>query len=209
MSFDDDAEIPMDELVSQWDTSYQQVASLIGGGKRMSPGGELLASFVKRGYLVDTHPMWFGKTWRENVEAGKVVDAPIGEGGVPVGELVDLGEVRGGVDVDEVFTPKSAVPIGQGSQVVHQLAQQATQQPQQRSATPASVAANSTTGGTISASDTAESSSAERHHLRGGERYLGEDGASGRWRARHPWFIGSYLRSLSSLDSRRAPKIIY
>ena len=199
MSFDDDAEIPMDKLVSQWGTSYQQVASLIGGGKRMSPGGELLASFVKRGYLVDTHPMWFGKTWRENVEAGKVVDAPIGEGGVPIGELVDLGEVRGGVDVDEVFTPKSAVPIGQGSQVVHQLAQQATQQ---RSA---SVAANSTTGGTISAiQQNLLQQNGITYEVANGILVKTVPQSAG---ARAILgFIGSYLRSLSSLDFRRAPK---
>ena len=160
MTFDTDAEIPTDDLVKQWGVPNQQVASLISGAKRMSPDGGLAADFVARGYPVETHPAWFGGSHQTAGGGGG------GEGG-------DYGAVGGEEVVDTVFTPKQPVPKEQDSQVTHTAAHHTRL---------------TTWRGRLAIehhiSGTTESSAAERHHLRGGERHLGEDGAAGCWSVR-------------------------
>ena len=127
MSFDDDAEIPVADLTTQWDEPFQQVSSLISSGKRMSPDGELMAAFVKRGYPVDTHPLWFGTrrqhdendaTLGENDATVDENDVPLGENDatvdendVPLGEHGDLDVMVDGKMVNTVFTTKIGYPI--------------------------------------------------------------------------------------------------
>ena len=60
MSFDDDADVPMNDLMKQGCVPHQTVISLISGVKRMAPGGALADKFTARGYPVDNHPPWFG-----------------------------------------------------------------------------------------------------------------------------------------------------
>ena len=113
MSFDDDAEIPVADLTTQWDEPFQQVSSLISSGKRMSPDGELMAAFVKRGYPVDTHPLWFG-TRRQHDENDATLgenDATVDENDVPLGEHGDLDVMVDGKVVNTVFTTKIGYPI--------------------------------------------------------------------------------------------------
>ena len=118
MSFDDDADIPMNDLMKQWGVPHQQVISLIGGVKRMTPDGNLAVQFDRRGYPVETHPSWFGT--RQQLDASLVeVDATLVEP-VELGALVDET-----VD-DTVYTPKNAVPKDQDSQVTHSAAQRTT-----------------------------------------------------------------------------------
>ena len=70
MSFDDDADIPMNDLMKQWGVPHQQVISLIGGVKRIVPGGPLADKFTVRGYPVDSHPPWFGTRRQRDGEPG-------------------------------------------------------------------------------------------------------------------------------------------
>ena len=115
MSFDDDADIPMNDLMKQWGVPHQQVISLISGVKRMMPGGALADKFTARGYPVDSHPMWFGTRRQRD-------DDPDGGGGNPDTPPDEVDDPDGDGDkemIDTVFTPKTAVPIGQGAQVIY------------------------------------------------------------------------------------------
>ena len=114
MSFDDDADVPMNDLMKQWGVPHQQVISLIGGVKRMVPGGPLDDSFAVRGYPADNHPMWFGTRRQRDDDH----DGGGGNSGTPHDELDDHDGGGGEEVMDTVFTPKTAVPIGQESQVV-------------------------------------------------------------------------------------------
>ena len=121
MSFDDDADVLMNDLMKQWGVPHQQVISLISGVKRMVSGGALADSFTVRGYPAETHPSWFG-TRQQLVASLDEVDATLVE---PV-EPVELGALVDETVEDTVYTPKKAVPKEQGSQVTHNAAQRTT-----------------------------------------------------------------------------------
>ena len=95
MSFDDDADIPMNDLMKQWGVPHQKVISLISGAKRMTPDGNLAAQFNRRGYPAETHPSWFG-TRQQLVALLVEVDATLVELVALVAETLD----------DTVYTPK-------------------------------------------------------------------------------------------------------
>ena len=118
MSFDDDADVPMNDLMKQGCVSHQTVISLIGGARRMAPDGALADSFVVRGYPVDSHPLWFGTRQQ--------LDASLGEVDATLVEPVELGALVDETVDDTVYTPKNAVPKEQGSQVTHNAAQRTT-----------------------------------------------------------------------------------
>ena len=80
----------------------------------MVPGGPLADSFTVRGYPVDSHPLWFGTRKQRDGEP----DGGGGGLGTPQGGKGNPGDGGGDEPLDTVFTPKTAVPIGQGSQVV-------------------------------------------------------------------------------------------
>ena len=130
----------------------------------MSPDGGLAADFVARGYPVETHPSWFGT--RQQLDASLVeVDATLVELVALVDETLD----------DTVYTPKNAVPKEQGSQVTHSAAQRTATATQRGAARRNEVNATATGINEHHNGGAAESVAAERRHLRGGERHLGED----------------------------------
>ena len=171
MSFDDDADVPMNDLMKQGCVSHQTVISLIGGARRMAPGGALADKFTARGYPVDNHPPWFGTRQQ--------LDASLDEVDATLVEPVELGALVDETVDDTAYTPKNAVPKEQGSQVTHSAAHR-----NGNAARCIEVTATATGISEHHIGGAAESVAAERRHLRGGERYLGEDGADGRWPVR-------------------------
>ena len=222
MSFDDDADIPMNDLMKQGGVPHQQVISLIGGVKRMVPGGPLADSFTVRGYPVDSHPLWFGTRKQRDGEP----DGGGGGLGTPQGGKGDPGDGGGDEPLDTVFTPKTAVPIGQGSQVVftppppsppseHRGASQGASQtspPPPQPSGGASQGASQTSPPPPGSTNTI--TAAQQNLLQ--QNGVTYEAANGIWVKTVPQgagarailgFIGSYLRSLSSLDFRRVPRV--
>ena len=55
-----DADIPVNDLAEQLQSSHQQVAALVSDAKRMSPDGNLAKDLVVAGYQLVNLPPWFG-----------------------------------------------------------------------------------------------------------------------------------------------------
>ena len=64
MSFDEAAEIPVVDLMTQWGANQPKVISLIGGAKRMTPVGDAAKELIAMGYPPSMWPKWFASKYK-------------------------------------------------------------------------------------------------------------------------------------------------